>query len=61
MSITTWKTTKATTQLGGVRGVLWLVTLPGELNPQPAALLITVILGGTEAIEIINYNVCATD
>lgn len=56
MSITTWKTIKATTQLVGVLGVLWLVTLPGELHPQLAALLITVILGGAEAVEIIIQN-----
>ena len=56
MSIKTWKTIKATTQLVGVLGVLWLTTLPGELDPQLAALLITIILGGAEAIEIIIQN-----
>lgn len=61
MSIKTWKTIKATTQLVGVLGVLWLVTLPGELDPQLAALLITVILGGAEAIEIIIQNTGTED
>lgn len=56
MSINTWKTIKATAQLAGVLGVLWLVTLPGELGPQLAALLITAIIGGAEAVEIIIQN-----
>lgn len=53
MSIKTWKTIKATTQLIGVLGVLWHTTLPGELDPPLAALLITAIIGGAEAIELI--------
>lgn len=61
MSIKTWETIKATTQLIGVLGVLWLVTLPGELDPHLAALLITVILGGAETIEIIIQNANTED